>query len=54
MARKKSSWPALWRAVKWGQVGNIIAWMVASGGVSDGTALTLGALITLAVSVIGT
>ena len=54
MAKKKTSYPALWRAIKWGQIGNLIAWAVALGGASDGAALTIGALITLTVSVIGT
>lgn len=44
----------LLRAIWWGQVGNFIAFVIALAGVTDGTALTWGAVITLAASIIGT
>jgi hypothetical protein len=51
---RQRNYGELWRAVKWGQVGNLTAWAVALGGIGDSTALTLGAAITLIFTFIGT
>jgi hypothetical protein len=45
---------ALWRAVKWGQVGNLVAWLVALTGTPANSVLIWGAAITLVFTAIGT
>lgn len=53
-SKKKRNYGELWRAIEWGQFGNLIGFIVGLTGISAVHVLIWGAIITLIASVAGT